>query len=451
MPGRSEVENIAAQLTPEEQQDFGFARFLKAPAWHYTWVDGTPSLDRMMYLARQKIKQRERQSTAAAEPKGESPVEQTTMQGQLETGKITAIEPAGEQEQVMDITAETMADLTTKITESVGMKLHRKIDQEIENGITLAVVTDGDSYKKASEQRKALKALVNLKPDLMAADRLRVRVSLAIMEPGGQNRIGIVRETTVGTTSLLDFYDPLADLLHKLHRATTQGRNDAEQRIEAVRGMLEKAVLDWDAENERKKKEAEEKQRLENEQIARTDRARHWIGLLCEHGYKVETLREILDHDLPLVTDAEVETLENLLREKLVAEETEKQERERKEAIQTAKDLGLSDAVKELEEEAGQPVAVVAPPPPPPPPARPVAAAVAQSFTPDIKGQGKTKKYKIIIDDPTLIPAEFLLPPENKLYDPDAYPRLRNEARNKGLRMNVPGVRVEEVAALTQR
>jgi len=56
MPGRSEVENIAAQLTPEEQQDFGFARFLKAPAWHYTWVDGTPSLDRMMYLARQKIK-----------------------------------------------------------------------------------------------------------------------------------------------------------------------------------------------------------------------------------------------------------------------------------------------------------------------------------------------------------------------------------------------------------
>jgi len=276
-----------------------------------------------------------------------------------------------------------------------------------------------------------------------------VILNLVIADAKGQ-KLGIATKTTVGMVSLDDLFGPLADMYHKLHRATTQGRNNAESAIEAVRKMLETAVLDWEAAIEKRRREEEDKQRKLNEQKARVDRADHWIKLLAAQGVTPGGVFEILGHDVATITDQEVEKLETLLREKLIQEETRKQEAELQDAIETAKSMGLSQSIiDELSQET--PGVVEAPAPPPPPVFVPVRSAIAQAFVPAVKGQGSTIRYKLIIEDPMKIPAEYLLPPAKKLYDPQEYPRLRAKANLEGTRMSVPGVRVEEEKKLTQR
>jgi hypothetical protein len=212
-------------------------------------------------------------------------------------------------------------------------------------------------------------------------------------------------------------------------------------------------MLNYDDEQREKQREAERKQQLINEQNVRTDRANHWISLLMQHRVSPELIQEVVPNPVEEATDRQCNDLEELLKEVMVEEQRQKDEADRLEAIKTAKEMGLSSVVAELEAEAQKnaPVVIQAPAPPPPPVYRPSSSAVAQLATPDVKGLGRSKTYTIRIDNPNAIPAEFLLPPPNKLYDPASYPRLRAEARSKGLMMKVPGVTVVEEAKLTQR
>jgi hypothetical protein len=378
-------------------------------------------------------------------------------QMELETDKIETIEgPTGlsvmepEQVAILPPTA-AVAEFAAAITRAVGAGLHTKITTEISEALKYEQIADGESYKKAAEKRKLLKGLVNKEGDPGDPSRMVVRVTFAIMDDQ-QNKIALATETTIGTLSLEDLYGPLAGILGKLHKATTQGKNEAMTRIEEVRGILESSMLTYDDQQRELQRQAERKQQLINEQSARTDRAKHWIAQLFGHGVDMDAINGVLTDTLT-ATDRQVDSLEELLKEVMVEEQRKKDEADRLEAIKTAKEMGLSSVVAELEAEAQEnaPVVIQAPAPPPPPSFRPVSSAVAQLATPDVKGLGRSKTYTIRIDNPNAIPAEFLLPPPNKLYDPSAYPRLRAEAKLKGMMMNVPGVTVIEDSKLTQR
>jgi hypothetical protein len=54
------------------------------------------------------------------------------------------------------------------------------------------------------------------------------------------------------------------------------------------------------------------------------------------------------------------------------------------------------------------------------------------------------KRYTFVVDDPTKIPAAYLLPPDAKQLDPASYPRIRAAVQATGLATSIPGVRVIE-------
>ena len=442
---------LLSRLSDDDLRAFGFIN-----------ADGLPMhmnrsiADKAISLVHQKLEQRERQTTPAATIQGETPVAKTVKEKnrteKVETLPAVVVAPVGPQPIV--ITSGALAELANAITESVGTALHETIDTAIEQAIDYQTITDGQSYTKASEHRKALRGLITTKGDPTEPGRLRVRVTMGIMDEAGQ-RVAVAAETTIGTKSVDDLYAPLSALLDKLHKATTQGRSEVSGRIEAARSLLERAILTWDDEQRARKQEAERLETLRQEQAVRTEAARHWINQLCEHGEKLESCQALLSHPLDEVTAPEVRALEMRLREKLMEEEKEKQE-ELAEAIETAKTLDMpfgfiNDVVKELEEQKAAPVVIEAPPPPPPLPPRMVAPAVAQAQTPKISGQGRTTHYTLRIDNPHEIPAAWLLPQNDKMYDPDSYPRLRAEARLQGMQLKVPGVTVIPEPKLTQR
>jgi hypothetical protein len=347
------------------------------------------------------------------------------------------------------ITSGALGELANAITQSVGAVLHEKVKVEVEKAEQYRTVADAEQYTAAANLRKNLKGLITTVGDPSAPGRLRVRISLGIMDGTGQ-KIAVAAETTVGTASVNDLYNPLAGLLDKLHKATTSGREALAADIEAARKLLESAILTWDQEQQRKRQEEERRAREKQEQDDRKRRATHWIEQLCEHGYSLETCAALLDHPIDQVTESEVNSLYELLTDVMQKEEKARQEKELKEAIETAQQLGMQSVVDELKGEASKPVVVAAPPPPPPPAAAPVAT-VAQSATPKVSGMGQTTRYALRIINPNMIPANWLLPPEAKLYDPEAYPRLRAAARSQGTSLKVDGVEVIPESKLTQR
>lgn len=111
----------------------------------------------------------------------------------------------------------------------------------------------------------------------------------------------------------------------------------------------------------------------------------------------------------------------------------------------------MAEVAAELRDEATQPVAVEVPPPAPPARIMPPPPSVAQTTTPKVKGVGRRPVFDIKITNPSEIPAQWLLPPDGKLYDPEAYPRLRAAARGQGNQLVVPGVEVVSESKLSQR
>ena len=449
---------VISELTSDEKRAFGF-----------TGVDGYPvrmkkdQAEKALALARQALNGRlkyavtefsaaakriqqqglEEAQEAQIQTEGETTV--VINEKQEETSKAIIV-PAGA-EPLLISTAD-LAELAGAITKSIGTPLHLMIEEATESAIEYQNITDGPSYIKACEHRKKLRALIATMGDLNDAGRMRVRVTMAIVDAAGQ-KIAIATETTIGTRSVADLYGPLSTMLDKLHKATTQGRSLVTDQIESCRKLLERAALAWEDQQESARKELERLQALKQAQIARTDTAKHWIQQLVGHGYSLEACQALLDHSLEEVTDQEVKTLESLLRDKLVEEETAKQKKELAEAIETAKGLDMPEVVKELETQANAPIVVEAPPPPPP--SRPALSTVAQTQTPKAKGQGRSTHYTIQIDYPDQIPAKDLLPPDDKLYDPEAYVRLRARARAEGMSLKVPGITVIPEAKLTQR
>jgi hypothetical protein len=120
-------------------------------------------------------------------------------------------------------------------------------------------------------------------------------------------------------------------------------------------------------------------------------------------------------------------------------------------AVKQALDLGMTDVAAELKGEAVKPVAVELPPPAPPARLMPPPPSVSQSTTPKVNGVGRRQVYDIKIVNPHVIPANWLLPPDGKLYDSEAYPRLRAAARGQGNQLRVPGVEVTSESKMTQR
>ena len=425
MPTRKEIEDLGSQLTAAERQSFGIDYLLA----HRAWLPNSPSARQAWELGRK-----------ALERKKSNHEEKPTMPS-------TAITP--QEPQPIIVTSGTLAEFASAIMQSVGAPLHESIAAGIQKADECKTISDGASYTRAGEHRRDLLKLVNDIGDQAEPGRLKVRISLGLVDASGQ-KVAVACETTVGTKSVSDLYNPLADLLHRMHRATTAGREELASQIQGARSILEKSILAYDDEQRRKKEEEEYRQRLIQQQTDRTQRATHWISQLCEHGYSVEACAGLLQHPLEQVSEDEVATLESLLREKLLAEEKAKQEKELEEAINTAKRLGMQDVAAELEGKAAEPVVAPELPPPPPPPIAP-AASVAQLQTPKVKGMGRRMNYLLVIDDPYKIPAMYLLPPDGKLRDPEAYPRLRAKLKSDGEMFKVPGCHGEPESKLTQR
>jgi hypothetical protein len=68
-----------------------------------------------------------------------------------------------------------------------------------------------------------------------------------------------------------------------------------------------------------------------------------------------------------------------------------------------------------------------------------------------VKGQCKQTVYDVKIDDPRAIPAEWLLPPDEHLLDPDWYPRIKKAASGQGTALKIPGITITPRQKLTQR
>jgi hypothetical protein len=64
---------------------------------------------------------------------------------------------------------------------------------------------------------------------------------------------------------------------------------------------------------------------------------------------------------------------------------------------------------------------------------------------------GRTTRYIVKITNPKLIPAQWLLPMEQNLYDPESYPRIRAAVRAQGKQISIPGIEVIPDPKLTQR
>jgi hypothetical protein len=54
------------------------------------------------------------------------------------------------------------------------------------------------------------------------------------------------------------------------------------------------------------------------------------------------------------------------------------------------------------------------------------------------------KRYTFVVDDPTKIPAAYLLPPDAKQLDPASYPRIAAAVKATGLSTKIPGITVKE-------
>ena len=366
-----------------------------------------------------------------------------------EEAKQAEIIPAAEASGLVLVTGEGLADLATAIADSVGAPLVSKVEVELAKVDQYGTISTPEAYVSAVELRKALKTLITRIAD-DGGDRVRVQVQMVVTDSRGQ-KIGIATETTIGTASVADFYDPLTKITDRLHKAVTSGRAALCDKIEAGRALLESAALTWDNEQRRKKQEEEKRQQAIREQQERTHQAQHWIAQLIEHGFQEATMLEILDNPIESVTAAEVETLRNLLMEKMQKEAEEKEAADLAAAVKQAEDLGMTDVAAELKGEAVKPVAVELPPPAPPARLMPPPPSVSQSTTPKVKGVGRKETYDIKIVNPNLIPANWLLPMDANLYKPDAYPRLRAAARGQGKQLVVPGIEIVSESKMTQR
>jgi hypothetical protein len=372
----------------------------------------------------------------------------------METEKIQSIE-AGQPNggALVQVAGGTISDLARAIGDSVGSKLRETIDAEIDRGVELAVIVDGDGYKRAAEQRKRLLGLINMEGDASAPGRLRFLVSLVITSADGK-KLGIVREESVGTESVKDFYEPMANLLHKLHRAVTSGREELVGRVEAARALLETNCMAYEDAQRERERAAQERQAAINAQNERTQHAEHYVGLLCQHGLTKDECLGMLVNPIDTVTAEEVNSLKEQLEHSIEAEEEERRQADAKSAIETAKQLGFDGLADLLEDKAQAPTPISTPVYVPPPPTfRPAASAVAASMTPRAPGVGRTAPGLLRITNPNLITAWALLPPDGKEMDSDNYPRLKALAKVEGKRLEqrCPGIEVYYKPKMTQR
>ena len=111
-------------------------------------------------------------------------------------------------------------------------------------------------------------------------------------------------------------------------------------------------------------------------------------------------------------------------------------ERDRLEAAELAEKFGAVDIAAELR----QPAPATGPPVIDESKLIPFHAPVlVQSAVPPGL---QRKRYTFVVDDPTKIPAAYLLPPDAKQLDPASYPRIRAAVNATGLSTNIPGITV---------
>jgi hypothetical protein len=372
----------------------------------------------------------------------------------IEQGRVLDLAPVEQnakssEDGLLVVSSVIPQEVTAQIVSSVGKPLHEEINKEIEKGMGLLAIEDNDTYIQAADTRRALNVFKTGKGD----KTIPVRVSLVIA-PNHNEKVGVVMETLVGLASTDNFYGPIATMLHQLHRAVTGGKAEAESAIDTARELLEDSILAYQEKLAKLKREAEEAQKLVNEQNDRTARAEHYIAELGKVGETYERIGGLLSNGIGKVTEDEITVLRDLLAEKLQAAEEAKQQKELDDAIATAKQMGFDGMAKELEQQKASPPPVITEVPAPAP-ARttPVSSAVSQYAAPKAKGMGKKTVFDLVIVNPSEIPAEFLLPPVGKEFDAENYPRLRAMAKTEGpaLMNRCPGIRVEEAKKLTQR
>lgn len=437
---RTTLEKIAAQLSEEEMRAFGISQLLYAQEESNKWRRKT---EIAISLASNKLKLKTEDSKPMADDKQQ--IQEVTQEV-----NVLAARPQADAGAIM-VSPTAIGEIAAAITQGVGQRLRDRIKTELEKVGRYAEISTSEDYTAAAELRKALKKLSNEKGDVNDIGRARVRVSVAIID-GENQQLAVMTETTIGIKSAQDFYNPLAAVFDALHDAATLSRGELDEQIEAGRSTLETAILTYQQVEERKRKDAEQKERIKQEQAARVQRANHWIGQLAQLGFTRDQCLEKITGAIETVTDADVNKLSSFLTAELTRREEAKQKQEIEEAVQTARDMGMNELADELEGKKSKalPTAFVAPAPPPPPIFTP-GPSVAQSAVPKVKGMGGSLKPVVTIENPELIPRNFLLPREKDLYDASCYPRVMDAAKAGGARTNIPGVTVKMLPKLTQR
>jgi hypothetical protein len=222
----------------------------------------------------------------------------------------------------------------------------------------------------------------------------------------------LLQGPTPGKTSVLETFEPLAKMADALHKAITQARARHARPLEQALRVIAQAIGDYLAREDAKAREAERKARAEAEARERELRAR------------LEAERQAKQRELE-----------------------EQARKEREEAARAAEAAGFADVAGDIR---GSDISINLPPIDSDPrltfAQEPVIIA---SAAPKLAGVTRRAVWCFRIVKPELIPAQYLLPPDGRLQDPAAYPRVRKVVEALGEQAGIPGIEVYQESEVT--
>jgi len=245
----------------------------------------------------------------------------------------------------------------------------------------------------------------------------------------------LLRGAENGQLSVEAQFAPYSKMADKIHKAITGARGALAQVLENARGVLSRAITDYELAQERIRLQKEAEARAQQELEARREQLRLLAAALLEFSVALKDVEKQLGRRLSAPTDADIQRVQGILREHQELAAAAKAKAEQQEAAEQARRLGHPELAREIEHQPVQPE------PPPPLPAMPVptpAPPVVQSTIPHIAGSHTRENWTFRIKNPDLIPREYLVPDDP--LDPTSYPKIARVVRAMKQQTSIPGI-----------
>jgi hypothetical protein len=222
----------------------------------------------------------------------------------------------------------------------------------------------------------------------------------------------LLQGPTPDKSSVMETFDPLAKMADALHKGITQARAKHAHPLQQALRIIGDAINDYLEREENKAREAERKARAE---------------------------AEAREAELRATLEAERQAKQRELEQKAA--------QDREDAARAAEAAGFADVAGDIRE---NPVSINLPPVDADPrltfAQEPI---VISSAAPKLAGVSRRTVWLFRITKPDAIPAQYLLPADNRIQDPTAYPRVRKVVEALGEQANIPGIEVYQESGVT--